>query len=297
MNIRDLKYLIATVEAEHFGQAAKQCCVSQPTLSMQLKKLEDELGVQLFERTNKSVMTTHIGKTLAEQARKILSEVNTLKQIAKNSKNPFSGEFHLGIIPTIGPYLLPKLFTVLKKKLPEIDLIVIENKTENILAELRAGILDAVIVALPISDERLISNDLFEEEFLLALPKQHKLSTKNKASLKDIEHEELLLLEDGHCLREQVLAACSTISSQEKLGFKATSLETLQHLVASGAGITLLPEMAARKSSANIILKSFTKPTPSRRVAMLWRQNSSRQACCEKMLELFRPKSSTNFCI
>ena len=290
MNIRDLKYLVATVESEHFGQAAEQCCVSQPTLSMQLKKLEDELGVQLFERTNKCVMTTPIGKILAEQARKILGEINTLKQLATNSKDPFSGEFRLGIIPTMGPYLLPTVLSQLKKYLPKINLIVYENKTDLLLTELKSGLLDAVILALPVDKHGLISHELFKEEFLLALPKSHALSKKTKISLDDIQHEELLLLEDGHCLREQIMDACHMISSHEKSGFKATSLETLRHLVASGAGVTLLPEMATRslqKNSGNIILKSFSKPIPSRRVAMLWRQNSARAVCCEKMVEMF----------
>jgi LysR family hydrogen peroxide-inducible transcriptional activator len=291
MNIRDLKYLVATVESEHFGQAAQACCVSQPTLSMQLKKLEDELGVQLFERTNKCVMTTPMGKILAEQAKIILGEINTLKQLATNSKDPLSGEFKLGIIPTMGPYLLPQLLSVIKKKLPKIDLIVFENKTDVLLTELRSGLLDGIILALPVDTNGLVSHDLFTENFLLALPKDHKLSKKSKVNLSDIEQEEVLLLEDGHCLREQVLETCNMISYKEKSGFKATSLETLRHLVASGSGVTLLPEMAAQKTGANIILKSFSKPSPSRRVGMLWRQNSARAACCEKMLELFRIES------
>ena len=290
MNIRDLKYLVAVVESEHFGQAAQACCVSQPTLSMQLKKLEDELGVQLFERTNKCVMTTPIGKQLAEQAKKILGEINTLKQLATNSKDPFSGDFRLGIIPTMAPYLLPRLLSPIKKHLPKLDLIVFENKTDILLTELRSGLLDAVILALPFEKEGFESRELFHEEFLLALPKDHPLTKKNKVHLSDIRHEELLLLEDGHCFREQVMDACHMISLQEKAGFKATSLETLRHLVASGLGVTLLPEMAVQKSAkntANIVLKQFSKPAPSRKVAMLWRKNAARSVCCEKMVELF----------
>lgn len=291
MNIRDLKYLVATVESEHFGQAAEQCHVSQPTLSMQLKKLEDELGVQLFERTNKCVMTTPIGKQLAEQAKKILGEINTLKQLATNSKDPFSGDFRLGIIPTMGPYLLPQLLSQIKKHLPKINLIVFENKTDVILTELKSGLLDAVILALPVEKAGLISHELFKEEFLLALPKSHPLTKKTKVTLDDIQHEELLLLEDGHCLREQIMDACHMMSSQEKSGFKATSLETLRHLVGAGAGVTLLPEMATRtvqKTNSNVVLKHFSKPVPYRTAAMLWRQNSARAVCCEKMSELFQ---------
>lgn len=290
MNIRDLKYLIAVVESEHFGQAAEQCCVSQPTLSMQLKKLEDELGVQLFERTNKCVMTTPIGKQLAEQAKRILGEINTLKNMASNAKDPLCGDFHLGIIPTMGPYVLPGLLANLKKHLPKLNLIVYENKTENILKELHSGLLDAVILALPVEKEGLVCHELFREAFVLALPKNHDLAKKSKVHLDDIKHEELLLLEDGHCLREQVMDACHMMSSQEKTGFKATSLETLKHLVASGLGVTLLPEMMVQtsaKQSGHVVLKHFTKPEPSRKVAMLWRKNAARSACCEKLVELF----------
>lgn len=288
MNIRDLKYLVAVTETAHFGQAAERCCVSQPTLSMQLKKLEDELGVQFFERNNKSVMITPVGKALALQARSILGEINTLKQIASHAKDPFAGEFRLGIIPTMGPYLLPDLLPIIKKRLPKIDLIVFENKTSVILNELRSGLLDAIILALPVSDEGLVTKELFQEDFLLALPKKHPLVNKNKIQMQDIKNETLLLLEEGHCLRDQALEACGLVGATEKSGFKATSLETLRHLVASEAGITLIPEMAAKHNNAKIALKSFAKPSPSRKVGMLWRQNSARQICCEKMLELFR---------
>ncbi len=288
MNIRDLKYLIAVAETEHFGQAADRCCVSQPTLSMQLKKLEEELGVQFFERSNKSVMITPVGKALAEQARQILGEINTLKQIASHAKDPLSGEFRLGIIPTMGPYLLPKLLPIMKKHLPKIELIVNENKTHVLLSELRSGLLDAIILALPVPNEGLTAHDLFDEPFLLALPKGHALSKKNKVNLSDIENEELLLLEEGHCLRDQALEACGKIGARDRSGFKATSLETLRHLVAAGAGITLLPEMAIQKNNSKMLVKEFPKPCPSRKVGMLWRQNSARLVCCEKMRELFQ---------
>jgi len=288
MNIRDLKYLIAVAETEHFGQAAARCHVSQPTLSMQIKKLEDELGVQFFERTNKSVMITPIGKALAAQARQILGEINTLKQIANNAKDPFSGEFRLGIIPTMGPYLLPKLLPIIKKHLPKIDIIVYENKSHIILNELRSGLLDAIILALPVNEDGLTAQELFEEPFLLALPKQHPLAKKTSIQLKDIENEELLLLEEGHCLRDQALEVCGMVGAKDRSGFKATSLETLRHLVASGAGMTLLPKMAIQKSNTTIALKPFTKPIPIRKVGMVWRQNSARLPCCEKMLSLFR---------
>lgn len=293
MNLRDLTYLIAVAETEHFGQAAERCHVSQPTLSMQIKKLEDELGVQLFERTNKSVMVTPVGNALVQQARQVLGEINTLKQIANNAKDPFSGEFRLGIIPTMGPYLLPKLLRLIKKHLPKIDIIVYENKTQVILSELRSGLLDAIILAPPIDDDHLTVHELFEEPFLLALPKQHPLSQKSSIRLKDIENEDLLLLEEGHCLRSQALAVCNKVGAKDRSGFKATSLETLRHLVASGAGITLLPEMATQSTHANLTLKPFSKPIPTRKIGIAWRQNSARQVCCEKIFSLIKSSAES----
>lgn len=288
MNIRDLKYLIAVAETENFSRAAEICYISQPTLSMQIKKLEDELGVQIFERSNKSVMITPTGKVLIEQARKILREVDSLKQIANYAQDPFAGEFRLGIIPTIGPYLLPKLLSLQKKYLPKLELIVFEHKSQTLITELRSGLLDAIILALPISQDGLMVHTLFSEAFILALPKKHRLSNKQQIDVADIENENVLLLEEGHCLRDQSLAICQRHGTKDREGFKATSLETLRHLVAAGAGVTLLPEMATTQKQNNIDLKPFRKPIPTRQVGMAWRQNSARLMCCEKLLSLFQ---------
>ena len=287
MNLRDLQYFVSVAETSHFGQAADMCCVSQPTLSMQLKKLEEELGVKLFERSNKQVVITPIGKDVLVQARMILGQVDQLKLTASHAHDPFAGRLRLGIIPTLGPYLLPQILKNLHRKFPKLDLVIFENKTENILKELRQGALDAVILAAPIPTAGLVTYDLFAEKFYAALPAQHRLSKLKKIKMDDIEDEGLLLLEEGHCLREQALDACRFSGAVEKEGFRATSLETIRQLVAAGSGITLLPEMAIRSSATNplIVIKPFVKPEPKRDIIMCWRENTSRQECCEAIAE------------
>ncbi len=290
MNIRDLKYFIAVAELQHFGKAADACCVSQPTLSMQLKKLEEELSVQLFERSNKQVMITPRGKELLVQARKILQEIETLKKIAEHAQDPMAGTFRLGIIPTLGPYLLPQILKDLQRRFPKLELIIYENKTENILRECREGSLDAIILALPVEEQGLVVENLFVEKFLVALPSRHELSHKKNIRMDELENQQLLLLEEGHCLREQALDACRFSGAVEKQGFKATSLETLRHIVAAGGGITILPEMSIRTSVTNplITIRPFAKPEPFREIAMFWREQYSRQQCCEALAEQIR---------
>ena len=290
MNIRDLKYFVAVAELQHFGKAAARCCVSQPTLSMQLKKLEEELGAQLFERNNKQVMITPVGRAILLQARKILHEIELIKQVAQNAQDPMSGTFRLGIIPTLGPYLLPQVLKDLQRRFPKLDLVIYENKTENILRECREGVLDAIVLALPIPVQGFVVENLFAEKFLVALPARHPLSGKKQISMDELKNEQLLLLEEGHCLRDQALEACRFSGAMEKSGFKATSLETLRHIVAADGGITILPEMSIRTSAANpmIAIRPFAKPEPFRESAMVWREQYSYQECCEALAEQIR---------
>jgi LysR family transcriptional regulator, hydrogen peroxide-inducible genes activator len=290
LNIRDITYFIAVAECQHFGKAADRCCVSQPTLSMQLKKLERELNVQLFERSNKRVMITSIGQSVLLQARQVMQEIEIMKQIARDEHDPMVGEFRLGIIPTLGPYLLPQILKDLQRYFPKLELIIYENKTENIVEECQQGALDAIILALPVSDQGLTVEHLFTEKFLVALPAQHPLCAKKHINMDELQDEQLLLLEEGHCLREQALDACRFSGAHEKRGFKATSLETLRHVVAANGGITLLPEMSVRSSvaSTQIAIRPFTKPEPFREIAMLWRQQYSRVTCCEQLAQQVR---------
>ncbi len=290
MNIRDLKYLVAVADTLHFGQAADHCFVSQPTLSMQIKKLEDELGVAIFERTNKQVLVTPIGERLIAQARQILFEVDKLKSIAEQAKCPLSGDFRLGIIPTLGPYLLPIMLPAIHKKLPNLNLIITENKTEHLVEQLLQGDIDVTILALPINEPSLKQTVLFEEPFYLALHASHPLCAKDKISLNDLRDADLLLLEEGHCLRDQALEACQFVGAKQQHGTQATSLETLRHMVAANLGITLLPELAIKYTFANknIKTKAFKKPSPKRDIAMLWRETSALEECCTTIADVIK---------
>lgn len=286
-NIRDLRYLVALADHLHFGKAANACFVSQPTLSMQIKKLEETLGITLIERQKKGVYFTAAGKQILEKSRKILQECDDIKSIANNTKDPFSGDFHIGIIPTIAPYLLPRILGELKKQLPTLNIIIHEDKTNAVLTLLKSGALDAAIIALPVQTEHLVCKTLFIEPFYVALPKHHTLNKEKTLSIKAIQSETILLLSEGHCLREQALEACQLSQSDENTQFRAASLETIRQLVAANYGITLLPALSVREKD-DVIIKAIHEPTPSRKIGILRRKSSTRSACCEKITTLIQ---------
>ncbi len=296
MNIKELYYLVAVAETEHFGNAAKKCFVSQPTLSVQLRKLEDELNVQLFERNNKQVLITPAGRLLVEQSKKILSEIKIMKEMAQNISNPFSGTLRIGIIPTLGPYLLPCILQKIKNKFPQLEIFITEKKTETIVQELLSGKLDTIILALPSEGHGIETQLLFEEPFHLALPTQHTLAAKKSITLDDLKNETLLLLEEGHCLRDQALAVCPSTKTIDKNDFSATSLETLRHLVAINAGITLLPGLSlkAAQQDNNIMIKAFKNPSPSRKIGMQWRESSPQKCCYQAIASLIEQEIQFN---
>jgi len=279
MNLRDLHYLVALAEHRHFGRAAEASFVSQPTLSTQIKKLEDELGVALVERTPRKVLLTETGREIARRARGVLSEIDEIKAIAQRTRDPESGTLRLGIFPTLGPYLLPHLVPLVRKHFPRLELLLVEEKTEQVIRMLREGSLDAGILALPLHEESLHTQFLFEEPFVLAVPENHPLAQKHKRlKLDDLEDESLLLLEDGHCMRDQALEVCQLAGAGERSGFRATSLETLRQMVAANVGITLLPTLAIKPPMArtdNVRLLEFAGHPPSRRIALAWRKSSS----------------------
>lgn len=286
MNLKDLKYLLALAEYRHFGKAAKACSVSQPTLSIQLKKLEQVLGVQLFERGQKRVLITASGLSIIEQAKHVLSAMNELERLAKLAKDPFSAELRLGLIPSLGPYLLPHILPVIKQQLPKLVLYLYEDKTEVLLTQLNQGNLDAVILALPVQHKGMTVETLFREPFFLVMPASHLLHHKKELHLKDLNHDNLLLLEEGHCLRDQSLEICRKKNNlKEKTNYRATSLETLRNMVASGAGITLLPLLALEKHPL-IVNKPFSAPVPERKIGILWRKDSALESCCKKLATL-----------
>ncbi len=278
MNLRDLKYLVALADHRHFGRAAEACFVSQPTLSTQIRKLEEELGVSLVERAPRKVMLTPAGRDAAERARRIVAEVEQMKEAARRSQDPEAGTVRLGIFPTLGPYLLPHVVPGIRTRFPDLELLLIEEKSDVLLSRLREGKLDAGLLALPVHDDQLHIEPLFDEPFLLAVPGNHPLARRDSLALDELSSQKLLLLEDGHCLREQALEVCRLSGANEKSEFRATSLETLRQMVAAGVGVTLLPTLATKPPvarSENIHLLGFSDSPPSRQIAMVWRRSSA----------------------
>ena len=278
MNLRDLRYLVALADLRHFGKAAEACFVSQPTLSTQIRKLEDELGVSLVERAPRKLMLTAAGQDVVLRARRIVAEVEEMRESARRSRDPEAGSLRLGVFPTLGPYLLPHVVPQLRERFPQLELLLVEEKSDVLLARLREGKLDASLLALPLHDEQLHVEFLFEEPFVLAAPRQHALASQSSLTMAQLSDETLLLLEDGHCLRDQALDVCRLSGARERTGFRATSLETLRQMVAAGVGVTLLPALSVQApitQPANIQLVPFRAPAPSRRIGMVWRKSSA----------------------
>jgi LysR family hydrogen peroxide-inducible transcriptional activator len=293
MNLRDLNYLVALADLRHFGRAAEHCHVSQPTLSTQVRKLEEELGVALVERAPRQVMLTPAGADIVERARRVLAEVAQMRETARRTTDPEAGSVRLGMFPTLGPYLLPHVVPRLRARFPRLELLLVEEKTESLLGMLRAGRLDAAVLALPLHEDWLHCEPLFAEPFMLAVPAGHPLAGERELSLAALAHEHLLLLEEGHCLRDQALEVCSLAGAGEKEGFRATSLETLRQMVAAGVGITLLPMLAVKPPvpiSASIRLIGFRDP-PLRRLAMVWRRSSAMSAFLQQVAKVLRDLS------
>lgn len=291
MNLRDLRYLVALAEHKHFGRAADASFVSQPTLSTQIKKLEDELDVALVERTPRKILLTEVGREIATRARHVLDEVEQIKAIARRTKDPESGTLRLGIFPTLGPYLLPHVIPGLRERFPRLELLLIEEKTETLLQRLREGRLDTALLALPLHDDQLHTEVLFDEPFLLAVPTQHRLAKRRSLAIDDLESESLLLLEDGHCLRDQALDVCQLAGASERDGFRATSLETLRQMVAANVGITLLPQLAVLPpvvQSEAIHLLTFRGTPPTRRIALAWRKSTAMKGFLDSLAQELR---------
>ncbi len=277
MNLRDLEYLVALDEHRHFGRAAAACYASQPTLSTQVRKLESELGVQLIERGARQVLFTPAGEEVVRRARHILAEADDIRDIARQLNNPHTGSVRLGVFPTLGPYLLPHAVPSLAEKFPELEIFLTEDKSQELLDQLKHGRLDAAILALPVHDDSLEQASLFREDFLLATPVGHDLASDGEVRSADLKGERLLLLNEGHCLRDQALEFCHSAGAGERDGFRATSLETLRHMVASGVGITLLPQLSVAPpvtENPRIALRRFADPAPHRDLALFWRKTS-----------------------
>jgi LysR family hydrogen peroxide-inducible transcriptional activator len=289
MNLRDLRYLVALAELRHFGRAAEACFVSQPTLSTQIKKIEDELGVTLVERAPRNVMLTEAGAEIAQRARVVLNEIEQIRAIARRSLDPEAGSLKLGIFPTLGPYLLPHVVPRLRERFPRMELLLTEEKTEILLQLLQEGRIDAAVLALPLHEDQLHAELLFEEPFVLAVPADHALAGRNRLGLHDIADQRVLLLDEGHCLRDQALDVCHLAGASEKDGFRATSLETLRQMVAAGVGVTLLPLLAVQPPvprSESLKLLRFTDSSPTRQIALVWRKSSAHAEFLHKVAEV-----------
>jgi len=281
MNLKDLKYLVALADTGHFGKAAQRTFVSQPTLSAQLKKLEEFLGIKLVERQPKNVQLTEVGKQIVVRARRMLDEGDEIIALARSNADPFAGKLKMALIPTIGPYLLPRVMPRIRKAVPHLGLMLYEYQTEELLKRLRDGEIDLGVMALPVLQDGLESRLLYEEPFTVALPNHHSLAAKATIRVQDLKGQTLLLLEDGHCLRDQALEVCSRVDVREAEDFRATSLETLRQMVVAGLGITLLPELAVESpfgSQRGLTIRQFSKPAPSRNVGAVWRKSSTRVA-------------------
>lgn len=282
MNIRDLRYLVALVEHQHFGKAAEACFVSQPALSMQIKKLEEILDVKLLERTNKSILFTESGLAIAKRAHDILNQVEEVHEIAKSAKDPFSGELKIGIFPTLAPYLLPLIIPTLSKKFPNVSFYLFEEQTALLIEKLKTGKLHAAFLALPVVEKTFTTSLLFDEEFMLATPLTHPLAKLKAVKQQDLNNKNLLLLEEGHCMREQALAVCHQSKASETQNYRATSLETLRHMVVAGVGITLMPKLACNPGNS-ISYVPFNTPKPMRSIGLAWRHSTAKNVLLEEI--------------
>jgi LysR family hydrogen peroxide-inducible transcriptional activator len=287
MTLTELRYLVAVADERHFGQAAARCFVSQPSLSAAIKNIESELGVRIFERSKAGVILTDVGINVVAQARRTLGEAARVKTIAQQGKNQLNGVLRLGVIPTIAPYLLPALTIALHKLAPKMTLDIEEAMTANLDQLLKAGELDAVIIALPFQAPGIEVRALYDEDFFVVVPSGHPLCRKGTVIASELDAGELLMLPVGNCLRDQVLDSCSEFSRPPSGGRQGSSLETLRSMVASGLGITVLPAMALVERYASPLVKAipFASPVPQRRVALAWRRGFGRPLAIKRIVD------------
>lgn len=294
MTLSEFRYIVAVAKELHFGRAAKRCFVSQPTLSVAVKKIEEELGLTLFERHQHEVSITPIGQIIINQAEIVLNETNTLKELAKQNKDELSGELKLGVIYTVGPYLLPKLIPVINNQAADLVLIIEEDYTENLFNKLKAGEIDVAILANPFNHPGIYTEVLYQEPFMVALPRNHPLTQKKKLKADDLLNDTMLLLKSGNCFRDQVLMVCPSCISpigdnthiQKTL--QSSSIETIRQMVAAGAGITILPSLSINaQPGLNGLLeyRPFTKPAPYREIIIAYRKSFPRIKAVELIKE------------
>jgi LysR family hydrogen peroxide-inducible transcriptional activator len=290
MTLTELRYIVAVARERHFGRAAETCFVSQPTLSVAVKKLEEELGVTLFERGPGEVSVTPAGEKIVEQAQRVLEEASRIREIAAAGKDPLAGPLRLGAIYTIGPYLLPKLIPILRRTAPAMQLLIQENFTHRLAEELKSGEVDVILVALPFEAPGVVTRAVYDEPFLVAVPKGHPWENRKRVTSDELASESLLLLGEGHCFRDQVLEICHAVRSRERSALAKTveggSLETIRQMVAGGVGVTVLPATSTNASggaSDLIRILPFARPAPTRRVGLAWRRSFPRPEAIEAL--------------
>ncbi|MGE5451233.1 MAG: LysR substrate-binding domain-containing protein [Acidobacteriota bacterium] len=283
MTLTELRYIVAVAREKHFGRAAEACFVSQPTLSVAVKKLEDELDVKLFERGSAEISVTPLGEDIIRQAQSVLEQAQSIKEIAKRGKDPLAGPLRLGVIYTIGPYLLPDLVRQAIEHVPQMPLMLQENFTTKLLDMLRAGELDCAILAEPFLDAGLAMAPLYEEPFMVAVPRSHHLAKRDKVSAEELKKETMLLLGAGHCFRDHVLEVCpeyarfSSDAEGIRKSFEGSSLETIKYMVAAGMGVTVVPQLSVPPEvNPHIVYIPFEDPVPTRRVVLAWRRSFTR---------------------
>jgi LysR family hydrogen peroxide-inducible transcriptional activator len=283
MNLRDFEYVAAVADERNFGRAAARCHVSQSTLSIQIKKMEDYLGVQLFERTNRSVMPTAAGEAIISRARHILRQAEEIRQVARELRDPLAGEVTLGAFPTLAPYLFPLRLGAVRKALPKIRLRLVEEKTAVLLDMLEAGKLDCALIAAPVAQQGIESVPLFHEPFYVAVPARHALADKKSITDAELAQLDLLLLDEGHCLRAQALEICRSIGKGEAGRFRATSLETLRQMVALGDAVTLMPALAVRPGEGKVKYIPLKNASFGREIMLCFRSASARRPLFEAL--------------
>ena len=290
-SIKQLEYAVALAEHRHFRKAADASFITQPAMSAQIRQLEDLLGVDLFERDRRKVLLTRAGEEVTRRAKRLLADLDDLMEAAQSLGKPLSGPLRLGIIPTVAPYLLPLVLPGLRKRYPDLVLYLREEQTLRCLQLLESGGLDVVVLALPAEGAEVESLPLFEDRFWLAVPKDHPLAKRKRLREEDLAGEHVLLLEDGHCLRDQALEVCHLTGAKEKTDFRATSLHTLVQMVSNGLGVTLVPEMALATEASRareIETHAFTQPSPGRTIGLAWRRSSPREEDFRLLGELIR---------
>jgi len=289
VTLTELRYIVAVARERHFGRAAEACFVSQPTLSVAVKKLEEELGVTLFERGPGEVSVTPPGQKIVEQAQRVLEEAARVRELAAATRDPLVGPLRLGAIYTIGPYLLPKLVPIMRRTAPSMPLHIQENFTHRLSESLKSGDVDVILIALPFDEPGIATRAVYDEPFLVAVPKGHEWEERKRISSEELTRESLLLLGEGHCFRDQVLDICNVVRSRDRSALAKTveggSLETIRQMVASGVGVTVLPSTSIGAGSTGDLIRilPFAKPAPTRRVGLAWRRSFPRPEAIEAL--------------